>query len=274
MKANITRGKSFKGLVRYVADKDRIGAGKKHAEYIGGTITVHSVEDAVRVLLIPQKVRKVKSPCYHVSLSLPKEERLTSNEWEEIASAFLGKMGIPEDTPWLAYRHNDTEHDHIHIVLSRVSLSGELYLGQFDALKAIEATQELEHEFGLTLTKGLTDNRNKFSREERKMIERNQELSDKQIIKLGVKSALKTSDSMEEFILALSDRGIEPIFNSSKNGKVSGISFKMEDFVVKGSQLGSQFSYTSLVKRLPSVNSLTLSMDNKSMQRERSARSR
>ncbi|WP_223930800.1 hypothetical protein, partial [Aeromonas caviae] len=38
---------------------------------------------------------------------------------------------------------------------SRVGLDGKVWLGQWEARRAIEATQELEHTHGLTLTPAL-----------------------------------------------------------------------------------------------------------------------
>lgn len=261
MKANITRGEVFKGLVQYGADIGRKGAGKKQAEYIGGTIEESSVDDIVKALLVPQKVRKVDKPVYHISLSQPPGERLTSDKWRDVIEAFLEKMEIPPDTPWIAYRHNDTAHDHVHICMSRVSLSGKLYLGQFEMLKAIQATQEIEEEFGLTRTKGLGKDRNRLSRGERKMIERTQKLGDKQIIKIQVDKALARSASMEELSLCLCDAGIDVKFNTSKNGHISGISFSRDGFSVKGSKLGSKYSYSALSRKLPSLAEISIEKD-------------
>lgn len=274
MKANITRGEAFKGLVKYGADIGTNDAGRKHAEYIGGTIEESSVDNIVRALLVPQKVRKVDKPVYHISLSLPPGERLSGVQWRMVAEAFLEKMEIPSDTPWIAYRHNDKAHDHIHICLSRVSLCGKLYLGQFEMLKAIQATQELEVEFGLTRTKGLGKDRNGLTRGERRMIERTQELSEKQIIKIRIDKALARSSSMEEFVLNLEDLGIKAGFNTSKSGYISGVSFSMDGFSVKGSKLGSKYSYANLRRRLPSIDKISQMNEKKHGPRTRTGRTR
>lgn len=260
MKANITRGKAFKGLIRYISDRERIQAGNKKAEYIGGTVLESSVEEMIGELLIPLTLRKCKKPCYHISLSLPLDERLSKETWNAIMKSFLNKMDIPTDTPWCAYRHQDTAHDHVHICLSRVSLSGKIYHGQHEAYKAILATQQIEKEFGLIQTKGLeASSRKHISRGERKMIERKQELSDKQVLKIYITKAISKSDSIEELVLNLdTDYGIQVFFNSSKDGTISGISFQKGPFVVKGSQLGKAFSYGNISKKLPSIKKLTV----------------
>ena len=91
-----------------------------------------------------------------------------------------------------------------------------------------------------------------------KMMERTQKLSDKQIIKIYVEKSLAKSSTMEDFRLNLTDYGITIKLNTAKNGRVSGISFQRGDFAIKGSNLGSKYSYASLSRRLPSVMEISI----------------
>ena len=259
MKARITRGNNHRGCLSYVTDRKGKGAGKKHAEYICGTVPHSSVKEMVHEMLIPLSVKKVKKPVYHVSLSMPNgEPRRSREEWEVYAKAFLSKMGFPAGVPYCVYRHGDTECDHVHIVASRVALDGSVFLGQKDVEKAIEATQEIEKEYGLTRTVGLGKTRKRLELSEMKMMERTQKLSDKQIIKIYVEKSLAKSSTMEDFRLNLTDYGITIKLNTAKNGRVSGISFQRGDFAIKGSNLGSKYSYASLSRRLPSVMEISI----------------
>ena len=52
-------------------------------------------------------------------------------------------------------------------------------------------------------------------------------------------------------MLNLSVYGITVNFNKSKNGRISGISFQKEGFSIKGSKLGSKYSYAALSRKLP-----------------------
>ena len=233
MKVRITRGNNHRGCLSYVTDRKGKDAGKKHAEYICGTVPHSSVKEMVHEMLIPLSVKKVKKPVYHVSLSMPKgEPQRSREEWEVYAKAFLSKMGFPAGVPYCVYRHGDTECDHIHIVASRVALDGSVFLGQKDVEKAIEATQEIEKEYGLTRTVGLGKTRKRLELSEMKM--------------------------MEDFRLNLTDYGITIKLNTAKNGRVSGISFQRGDFAIKGSNLGSKYSYASLSRRLSSVMEISI----------------
>ena len=259
MKVRIARGNNHRGCLSYVTDRKGKDAGKKHAEYICGTVPHSSVKEMVHEMLIPLSVKKVEKPVYHVSLSMPKgEPQRSREEWEVYAKAFLSKMGFPAGVPYCVYRHGDTECDHVHIVASRVALDGSVFLGQKDVEKAIEATQEIEKEYGLTRTEGLGKTRRRLELSEMKMMERTQKLSDKQIIKIYVEKSLAKSSTMEDFRLNLTDYGITIKLNTAKNGRVSGISFQRGDFAIKGSNLGSKYSYASLSRRLPSVMEISI----------------
>ena len=79
---------------------------------------------------------------------------------------------------------------------------------------------------------------------------------------------------MEEMILNLDEYGIEVRFNTSKAGLVSGISFCRGGFSVKGSSLGSKYSYIALSRRLPSIAEITIDTKRSIDSRHRSVRTR
>ena len=93
-------------------------------------------------------------------------------------------MGFPEDTVWVAVRHSDKTHDHIHIVASRISLGGKVFTGEFDARRAIRVTQEMEKEYDLTRTKGLDGVGKAMSDGERRRMMRTESLSEKQWLRM------------------------------------------------------------------------------------------
>lgn len=68
-------------------------------------------------------------------------------EWADIASRFMDDMGVGEH-PWVAVRHGK---DHIHVVVSRVNDTGEVWHGRNDRRQAqsactrIEKQHDLEH---------------------------------------------------------------------------------------------------------------------------------
>ncbi len=75
------------------------------------------------------------NPVKHFSLSLPLGERLTSDQWEKVAHRYMEEMDYG-NCQWVAYRHNDTEKDHIHIAASRIDLDGKLVRESFEREKS------------------------------------------------------------------------------------------------------------------------------------------
>ncbi len=257
MKAKITRAKSFYPLVRYVTDRKKDSDGGKHAEWICGNIMHDSVSQMSREFSAPDKVKKAEKPAYHISLSMPKgEQRLASDRWKEIIERFLELMGISSSHLHCAYRHSDKGHDHVHIIINRVGLDGSVYAGKMDVYTAIEATQRIEREMGLTETEGLGKSRTRLSMGEIKMIERTQKLTEKQKVKVIVAAAIRETMTLEDFALFLLDKGVEAKLNTASNGRISGITFIRGGYAVKGSALGSKYSYNAIIKQLPSISTL------------------
>lgn len=163
MKSKVIRGKGFKGCVSYVFDTK-----KKHNEkpdLIGSNMSSKSHGDFIKEFVAVRECRTdIERPVWHTSLSLPKGETLTYKEWRAVAESYLTKMGFDIDNhQYLIVRHKNTDQDHIHIVANRIGLDGSVWHGQREALKSIEACQEVEKEFLLRRTQGLRGSRKDVS---------------------------------------------------------------------------------------------------------------
>ena len=86
MKAKITRGKSFRGLLNYLLDHGR-------GEVIGGNM---SAVDKIGMSLEFGAVRALRPdisrPVWHCSLSLPPGDDLSTDHWQDVAADFLRKV--------------------------------------------------------------------------------------------------------------------------------------------------------------------------------------
>lgn len=88
MKAKITRGKSFRGLLNYLLDHGRgevIGGNMSAVDKIGMSLEF----GAIRVLR-----PDISRPVWHCSLSLPPGDNLTASQWQDVAADFLREMGL------------------------------------------------------------------------------------------------------------------------------------------------------------------------------------
>ena len=110
------KGKSFRGVLEYLHSKQesRLIAGNMG----GKTPRTLAAEFAVSRQLNPRLSKAV----YHSSLSLPKTEHLDDDTWSAIAEEYLAGMEF-NDSQYVVYRHSDKDHDHVHIVASRIRIT-------------------------------------------------------------------------------------------------------------------------------------------------------
>ena len=155
MKAKITYRISFAKLLNYILRLAQKGQG---AEMIGGTATGSDpAQLAAAYRIVAAQKSTISKAAWHCSLSLPVGERLDDENWNNVARDFLSKMLAEDDISiddvmYTVVRHTDTDKDHIHIMLNRVSNSGKVFKGKFDVTKAIRFTSELEQQYKLTPT--------------------------------------------------------------------------------------------------------------------------
>jgi Relaxase/Mobilisation nuclease domain len=151
MIAKTRANKSFRGTTKYVIDK-------ANSKIIGGNMYGDDATSLVEEFKSSQALNpKIKDPCYHLMLSLPMTDRsLTDDQWTEIGDRHLAtiiayskiqteiahgrlskedvsedlvrqsiEQALEEDLPAHSYfiaKHEDKEHQHIHIVASRINL--------------------------------------------------------------------------------------------------------------------------------------------------------
>lgn len=87
--------------------------------------------------------------CLHISLNFSPEEQLSDHKMQKIAHDYMNKIGFG-DQPFLVYRHNDSGHDHCHIVTTNITLDEQrISLHNIGKLKSEPARKELEKAYGL-----------------------------------------------------------------------------------------------------------------------------
>jgi hypothetical protein len=150
MKANVRRGKGFRGLLEYALDRGDA------CEVVGGNLDGRTPRALAAEFAASRKLRPdCTRPVWHCSLSLPAGEHLDGDKWNQVATSFMEKVGLdPARHMFTVVIHRDTPHEHVHIIASRIALDATLWHGVNEAFTAQIATQDLEREHGLTITKG------------------------------------------------------------------------------------------------------------------------
>lgn len=260
MKARVGRGRGAAGLMRYLLDEGQKATGQKKPEIIGGSLTGTKAAELTRELTAIRAVRPdIKKHLWHCSLALPPGERLTAKQWDEVAADFMHEMGFTDQHARIVIRHNDTEHDHIHIVASRIGLDGSVWLGQWEVPKAIQATQALEKRHGLTITKGLYDDEHKRRPEdlakksltpaEINQAVRTGEEPPRQRLQALVEAAAQGQPTAVQFAERLELAGVSVRANVASTGRMNGFSFEVEGIPFQGSDLGKSYTWKGLQGR-------------------------
>jgi hypothetical protein len=254
----ISRGKGFEGVLKYAFGRD--SRFKEPGFVVGGNMSGFSISELSREFGFAHAIRPdIEKPVWHNSLRLPKGDKLTNAEWDKIAHAYMEKMGFSKLHPFVAIEHNDEEGQHIHLIASRVSLIGEIFLGRNENLISTRIIAELEVEHGLTITKGLDYDENnrivspkrkvaKVSRGELEKAVRTGEVPVRLQLQNLVNEARKGKPTVVSFIERLELLGVSVHVNISKTGKLNGFSFSLEGIPFKGSDLGEKYTWSSLKK--------------------------
>jgi hypothetical protein len=164
-------------------------------------------------------------------------------------------MNIDTDKhQYFVVRHGDTKFDHVHIVTSRIGLDGSVVHGKNDVFTAINATQEIERTFHLILTPGLTTNpkKKKLSSAEIEKANRTGEAPSRAVLQNTIDDIFKNCGqlSCREFFDLLYDAGVKIRPNiAKKTNKMNWLAFEFDQIYFKGSQLGSDYSWKSLLNR-------------------------
>ncbi|HDR1999134.1 TPA: relaxase/mobilization nuclease domain-containing protein [Escherichia coli] len=246
MKGNVAKpGRSFKNRVDYILKDDH--------DFICSNMSsdYNNVSDLTDEFKIVSSFRQdIKKPVFHAFLSLPKNEHLTDEQWQEIAKDYLKEMNIDiEKHQYICVRHNDTDQDHIHIVANRVGLDGSVWLGQHSAFNTIAACERLEIKHNLTITQGLKGQKSEVSAPTKNEIEmalRTGEKPARLVLQASLQAAMTGKPDLETFVERLQAVGIEPRFNVASTGNVAGVSFSVNDIAFKGSQLGKKYSWNTI----------------------------
>ena len=247
MKAKISRGGGFRGALNYVH-------GKGEAEKVGGNMSGQTPQELTREFGITKKLRPdCKNPVWHCSLALPEGDRLSAQKWDELSADFMREMGMdPANFLYSVARHSDTDHDHIHIVASRIGLDGTLWHGQKDVFKAIEATQKLEQRHHLTLTPGLDldvkKERKSLKHGELNMAIRTETKPPRMVCQEAIDAVLQPEGVMSapEFIKRLEALGVRAVPSVASTGTMNGFSFEAEGVSFTGSKLGEGYKWAKL----------------------------
>lgn len=240
MIGKIVTGKSFKGAVEYVMNKEH--ARLLTCDGVDDT-DARSVTDSFN---FQRKARpEIAKVVGHISLSFHPDDapKLTDEMMIRLAGEYMLRMGIT-DTQYIVARHHDTGHPHIHILYNRVRYDRKLVPDNNERRRNTKVCKALKQKYGLTFSEG---------KKKVKTGKLHGPEQTKYAIYEAVKSALPGCRSLEALAGELERQGIVTTFvhrGGDTTKEVQGMTFTKDGMTFKASQIDRKFSYGNLMKTI------------------------
>lgn len=244
MIAKAVKGKGFRGALEYDLTKQ------------GGRVldTNMAGENSRELAAEFGEIRKLRpnlgKAVLHVSLSAAPGETLTDAQWREIGKRYMDGMGL-EKNQFIVTRHTDTEHEHIHILANRIRFDGSVTSDSQDYRRQETIMRELERDYGLQrVAPSIEAERKAPTKGEIEGGIRTGEPSAKQQLQQLCDGAAKDCRSFSAYQERLEAAGVELVPVVQLEGaKLSGLSYRLDGVLMKGSDLGKAYSPAGLAKR-------------------------
>ena len=272
MIGKITTGKDFRGIVNYLLDPT------KTPKIIDSNILGENRKDIIWELNLCAELNSgCKKPVKHISLSFaPTDGYLFDQTILDITDAIIEGLGYNKNQLMVVKHgridpgHDRTHsHDHAHILLNMIGYDGRRVKDSFDKRRLEKILREQEKLHGLTQVPSSEQRKYKTptTRQVQRLMREMDEIESGQrkskpkapyISKLqqGIDLASHDKPSLKVFLARLQRLCIEPKFRID-NGEVKGISYRMQDFKVRGCKLHN----SSLPKLLEHRVKLDLEQD-------------
>lgn len=233
MIAKIIQGRGFKGAVNYVLDKNK-------AQLLASKGVRTSDKDSMIGSFITQsKLKPITKPVAHISLAFSAQDRekLTNEKMLEISQEYMKKMGYG-NTQFIAVRHNDTDHPHLHLIINRVDFDGKRISDQNEKLRNLNVCKELTAKYGLYVSNG------------KENVKRHR-LREPDATKYNIYDSLvknvPLSKSWAELEKRLKADGIETEFKTKgSTDQTEGVKFSKNGYQFSGSKIDRMFSYSKI----------------------------
>lgn len=242
-----TKGRGFRGALDYILNPEK-------GILIGGNMDGKTPRELAKDFAESRSLNPdLQRPVYHVSLSISPGEYLNDFTWNEIADRYMKEMGF-ESSQYVVARHTDREHEHIHIIASRIGLNGKTVSDSQDFYRSEQVIRGIEKDYNLerVLSSHERDVENQkkalSAGELHKALETGTP-SMKMILQKRLDEAAKYSVTMSDFVRNLERQGVQVIPNMADNGRVSGLSYRIDGKTMKGSKIGKAYSLNGLQKR-------------------------
>ena len=156
MVAKISHGSNLYGALSYNQEKVDEGLGK----VLATNLVIEPADGAFNATACMQDFERfmpshitTRKPVIHVSLNPHPDDKLTDEQLTEIGQKYMERLGYGSQ-PYMIFKHEDIDRQHIHIVSTRVRPNGSLVPDNFEKDRSNKIRRELEQEYNLIPAKG------------------------------------------------------------------------------------------------------------------------
>jgi hypothetical protein len=229
MIGKITIGKCFSGCLKYcledkIKDQNQLHI-KNRAEILMYNKCYGNGKELVQQFYeVRQLNTKLSKPVLHITLSLAPGENLGKGKLMEMCEHCAKDFGF-ENNQYVAISHNDTKHQHLHIIANRIGFDTRTVSDSNNYKKIAKYCRKMELKYEL---KQVLSPKKYLSKEQRNIPRFDQR---KELLRNNIQQALKGCCDLQQFEIAMNKRGYQII-------KGRGISFADEKKVTfKGSEV-------------------------------------
>ncbi|MBF2067232.1 MAG: relaxase/mobilization nuclease domain-containing protein [Calothrix sp. C42_A2020_038] len=249
MIANLNKGGNAYGTIKYAAFKD--GAYLLDTNMAG----YDPAQLASEFEYFVKKNNYVQVPVFHASINFhPSDRKLTEEEYIDIASDLRKELAFDDNNhQYLLALHTDAKllntdeiRPHLHLIVNRVDFQGKCKNDYLDYINIQKALRKIEQKYELIPQQSSWEveaKKGNPSREE-----------ETKFIQDAIKQAANDKPEMPTFISRLLEQNIDVQCRITRTGKLQGISYCYNDKVLKGRQVGQDYTHIGIQSKLGVVH--------------------
>lgn len=235
MMAKITKGSSFKGVIKYIIDE------KKKSQILDADgLRLKSISSVIGSFVTQAEMNgRVSKTVGHISLdfSAQDKDKISNRFMVNVARDYMKQMGIC-NTQYILVRHFDKEHPHVHLVFNRVDYNGRVISDSNDRYRSEKICKDITHKHGLYFSTG---------KENVKLHRLKEPDKSKYEIYNVLKESVPKCRNWQELTRELHKAGIGTEFKTKGNTAIiEGVRFRKGDYVFNGSKVDRMFSYSKI----------------------------
>ena len=215
--------------------------------------------------------KAVKRQCAHLIIALAhrpdQHEHLSDSQCSYVAREYLKDMGyLPKEeslhatSQFVAVRHHDRSHEHLHIIASRIRLDGSVVNDSYDYFNSQVSTRRIAAKLGLEVTPTTNEaiasrlkqeyeitvptspNRSKNIRA---INSKHKTPTSKEMIRSAIGEAIKDSPTISTFIQRLEENNIA-VLPKMRRDELLGFTYIHNQVKIAGYQVYKPYSWNKL----------------------------